>query len=51
MRLTLLGRDVLVVFALFGLGGWREERLGELLGLDEAGGEGDAVDGAGLLVF
>jgi hypothetical protein len=38
--------DVLVVLAQVGLGGRREERLGQLVGLAQAGRQVDAADGA-----
>ncbi|KAG0923494.1 hypothetical protein G6F31_019482 [Rhizopus arrhizus] len=42
--------DVFVVHAEFGLGGGREDGLGQLAGLLQAGGQLDAADGAGGLV-
>ena len=43
--------DVLVVLAVFGFGGWCEDGFGEAVAPSEVCGEGDAADGAGLLVF
>ena len=45
-----LERDVLVVPG-FGLGGRREDRLREPVGLDQAAGQGGAADGPGLAIL
>ncbi len=42
--------DVLVVLADVGLGGRGEQRLGQLVGLAQAGGQLDAADGAACLI-
>ncbi len=47
----LLVGDVLVVLADLGLGGRGEDRGGQLRAVDQALGEGEAADGAGLVVL
>jgi hypothetical protein len=51
MRLTLVGMDVFIVFALIRLGRWSEDWLRELFGLLEPGWQCDTVDSLTLLVF
>src|SRR3989475_5247707 len=49
-RFHLLERNVQVVRALFGLGGWGEERPWQFLGFDKTLGQGLSADLAGLLI-
>ena len=51
MRLTLVGMNVFIVFALIRLGRWSEDWLGELFGLLEPGWHWDTVDSLTLFVF